>query len=481
MKNFFYFLLGFVIVSAFMLSSAFAGKHFFKSESSVTPQAGVWANSTGIEYNNDNGLWIYQNNPVLTTTAGYKYLSVAVATCEGAGLWSSVSIYPSVRVIPSVTFDGIQLPTLSLASIQAAYPACPLPPCDPPNAVNPLGQCVPCPSGVFLVTGYCVPSCDYSNAYVPGELYNPPGGTGTCVMPPCGPGQTTNSEGRCIPNCEEGKKLDAVNGTCVLDCYYGTHEENGQCVNDCMPGFMVDAETGSCIEEHGCLSGEDMCHGLCMSQCLPGEARNPKDCTCIAPAPDCPFGQHEENGVCVATPVSCPPGSHFDQTTHTCKQDPLDQEEDKTIVTNPDGTITETITRTVTISNGSGGTITGTTTTVTNTNPGTGNSNSNTTVSPPSIDKYESPEHKLNWEGWNSQAKRFANEGPLKVLKVIQGYIQSLDVEPEAPSFDFIVWGHHFNVNLSAFDPLAQACRFFLGLSMTIGFGWFIYRLFGVA
>jgi len=487
MKNILYFFLGFSVVTALLCSTCLAvdGTRFFHSKGALnSSQAYAYA---GIEYNNDNGSWILGERILSPSTVGYVYGTVASAYCSGNGVWGQLSIYPGVKYVPSAQLPGTSLPYddtryLTAANLATMYgQTCPPPPCDPPNALNPLGECVPCPSGVFLVTGYCVPSCDYSNAYVPGELYNPPGGTGTCVMPPCGPGQTTNSEGRCVPDCPEGKKIDATNGTCVLDCYYGTHEENGQCVNDCQPGFMVDAETGACVEERGCLSGEEMCHSLCMPSCLPGETRNQKDCTCTAPAPKCPFGQHEENGVCVASPVNCPPGSHFDQATHTCKADPLETETNETTTENPDGTITTVHNEYITMSDGNGGTISGTVTRTTTSNPSTGGSSSSTSFTPPNIEKYESPEHTLDWSGWNSQAGRFANEGPLKVLKVIKGYIDALDVEPEAPSFDFVVWGHHFNVNLSAFDPLAQAVRFFLGVSLTIGFGWFIYRLFGVA
>ena len=86
----------------------------------------------------------------------------------------------------------------------------------------------------------------------------------------------------------------------------------------------------------------------------------------------------------------------------------------------------------------------------------------------------------MNWDGWNSQKKRFAEEGPLMILKKLQGLVESFDVQPQTPEFTFIVGGQSFNVNLHAFDELAQATRFLLGCFMTIGAVTFGYRIFGL-
>jgi len=453
------------------------------------------------EYNLDTGHWSIAPSAPATSR---KPASVAVAYCSGPGTWSSVSIYPSTSYQSSTSFQGTSLPydetrSLTAAKLKTMYGnTCPPPPCDPPNALNPSGECVNCPSGVFLVTGYCVPECDYSHPYIPGELYNPPEGTGTCVMPDCGTGQVQNAEGRCVPNCPVGQKIDTVTGICVADCPYGTHEVSGECINDCLPGFYKDAETGSCVEERGCLPGEEFIRGVCVNKCLPGETRN-DDGGCDPAPVNCPFGQHEENGVCVATKVNCPPGMTFDSSLNTCTPDDIQEVAHREVVDNQDGTYTEIRTNTVTTTDGttteqgaSGGTISGTvTTTTTGTIPaagpsGTGDgflpgqSTSTTSFSPPEIDKYESPEHILNWDGWNSQKKRFAEEGPLMILKKLQGLVKSFDVEPQTPEFTFIVGGHSFNVDLHAFDDLARATRFLLGCFMTIGAVTFGYRIFGL-
>jgi len=221
------------------------------------------------------------------------------------------------------------------------------PPCAPPNALNAHGVCVPCPTGEFFVgDDTCIPLCDYSHPYRPGDLYNP--GSGTCVQPPCGSGQVLNDDGRCVPNCPEGKKLDVVTGACVADCPYGTTWNGTTCANDCPAGQMKDGETGACIKAYDCLPGEEIVNGVCAYKCLEGETRKP-DGSCTTVAPNCPFGQHEEGGKCVATSVSCPSGSTFDTVTLKCKSAPVLLTENTTKTTAPDGTITETKTHSTTI------------------------------------------------------------------------------------------------------------------------------------
>lgn len=505
MRSLLYFLLGFFLVFALALSADAADGFRFFYSADLTILGQVYAAPGPPSFNSTTNQWDGPPPYALTPPdTGYKNATVAAAYCSGAGVWSNLSIYPNSRYFGGVSFEGTMLPydqtrSLTTAALHSKYGnTCPPPPCDPPNALNPAGECVNCPSGVFLVTGYCVPECDYSHPYIPGELYNPPEGTGTCVMPDCGTGQVQNTEGRCVSNCPEGQKIDTVTGTCVSDCPYGTHEVDGECINDCLPGFYKDAETGSCVEERGCLPGEEFIQGICVNKCLPGETRN-ADGGCDPAPVNCPFGQHEENGVCVASKVNCPPGMTFDSSLNTCTQDAIEVVAEREVVDNQDGTYTETRTTTVTTTNGttteqgaSGGTISGTvTTTTTGTIPaagpsGTGDgflpgqSTTTTNFSPPEINKYESPEHILNWDGWNSQKKRFAEEGPLMILKKLQGLVESFDVEPQTPEFTFIVGGHSFNVDLHAFDELAQATRFLLGCFMTIGAVTFGYRIFGL-
>lgn len=502
MKNFLFFLLGFTIVFAACIAYAgsYPGECIKILYTQGAPDTGTSTLQayTELSFDSVNGI-LLQSSPAYMSREGTYYLRALLYYWD-ADRWVKKSETINFRASP-----GLQLPAnsqlisdIQVATINAALgTGCGPPPCNPPNYINPIGECVPCPSGVFLVTGYCVPNCDYSRPYIPGELYNPPDGTGTCVMPDCGPGQKTDAEGRCVPDCAENQKIDTVSGSCVYDCPYGTHEVDGECMNDCLPGFYKDAETGSCVEERGCLPGEDFVNGLCVNKCLPGETRAP-DGSCIAAPVNCPFGQHLENGKCVASKVNCPPGSSFDPSVNTCTADPIEQEEDRLVVDNGDGTFTETRTVTTTTSDGTavigtsqGGSISGTITSVTTgTIPqegyppsggfAAGEASTETTITPPSVDKYESPERSLNWDSWNSQKRRFAEEGPMKILKKLQGLLESFDVEPETPSFDFVIGGHHFDVNLHAFDDIAAGVRFLFGCFMTIGAVTFGYRIFGL-
>jgi len=202
-------------------------------------------------------------------------------------------------------------------------------------------------------------------------------------------------------------------------------------------------------------------------------------------------------GVYAVNPtITVAPGTTFDESLHTCTQDEVEINEEKTVVDNQDGTYTETKTTTVTTTNGtvtvdgsSGGSVSGTVTTTTGPIPATGTggngvtpggTGTNTTFSPPNVAKYESPPHSINWEGWNSQKKRFAESGPLHVLEKVKTLFEGFDVEPVTPEWEFSVGGHSFNVNLHAFDELAGGVRFLLGCFMTIGAVAFAYRIFGL-
>lgn len=352
--------------------------------------------------------------------------------------------------------------------------------CEPPKAINFSGQCVLCPSGTFVLgTDQCIPHCNYSHSYIPGEIYNPTDGQGTCVMPPCGTGQTTNEEGRCIPNCAEGQKLNVTTGACEMDCPYGTHEDNAQCVNDCPEGLVKDGETGDCIPEPICDEGTELYHGTCVLKCQTGQSRN-EEGVCVEPTVECPFGQHKnEQGQCVASPVNCPQGTVWDAVAKACKTSPVTQQETGQTVTNSDGSTTTTTTITTTYSNGTGGsTSSSSTTTTTTTN--NGGQDTETTFTPPNIPKYLSPEHKLNFDGVYSQARRMSEDGPIKLLHHVKEIVEWFDLEPETPVFNASVGGHSFNIDLSPFDGIAKICRFLLSCAMTIGVFWFGFRLFGI-
>lgn len=498
MRNLLYFLLGFTVVGAivFAANCSFAS---YPGECTATFQTSPLAKTVDYDLKTIDSYSVSSTGSI-TPIASLKKRAVTYYAYDYAqayfenGIWK-VASQVNLAQHSSAKLADIQVSSITPLAMLSAAPSCPQA-CDPPNHINPLGECVNCPSGVFLVTGYCVPNCDYSHPYIPGELYNPPEGTGTCVMPECGEGQKEDAEGRCVPDCGENQKIDTVTGTCVYDCPYGTHEVNGECINDCLPGFYKDAETGSCVEERGCLPDEDFVNGLCVRKCLPGETRGP-DGSCAAAPVNCPFGQHEENGKCVASKVNCPPGTSFDSALNTCKEDAVQQTSTAEVVHNGDGTYTETRTNITTISSGeiadgvsTGGTVSGTVVTIiTGTIPAAGTSGPGSTegttetameFSPPDVQQYERPPRSINWDSWNSQKRRFAEEGPLKILRKLQGLFESLDVQPVTPSFDFVVGGHTFNVNLHAFDELAEATRFLMGCFMTIGAVTFGYRIFGL-
>jgi len=477
MKNFLLFLLGFVLV--FSAGLAFAGYPGECKFVFYTNQGGF---SSEYSFQSLDSVTLYPTGGIsgliktLKNPGGYTNYGVQEGYFE-SGSWHMIGMaYNNQKVVGAP--GGPVIGILNPDGISAVMPACPPPPCEPPNAINASGNCVPCPSGNFA-GDYCIPLCDYSHAYIPDMIYNPEGAT-TCVQPPCGSGQIANAEGRCVPNCGEGEKLDTMTGACVPDCVFGTHAEGATCVPDCGPGYMKDGETGTCIPNHDCLSGEEIVNGECAPRCLPGEIRDGTG-VCRSPAATCPFGQHkDENDQCVSTPVNCPPGTAFNETEHTCKAAPVQQDQNTTVVNNPNGGTTTTTNNTTTISNGSGGSMTAGSTTVTTTGAGGIGGTTNTTYTPPDLAKYESPPHSLNWEGWNSQVRRAAEEGPVKLLHKVKDIVAWFDVQPAAPVFQASVGGHSFNIDLSMFDGIAAVCRFVFSCLMTVGVFWFGFRLFGL-
>jgi len=482
-RNILYFLLGFIFVTGLLLRTAFAGypgecTQIFSTKT-FAETTSAYATQTTDSVTTDSVGQIYAVNTLKPAPVTYAKYTVVNVYYEG-GAWNNAGSLLNVKFTGAPLGIELSAANWSAAGMLAAKPACTPPPCDPPKALNGAGVCVTCPSGLFSVgDDVCIPQCDYSRAYIPGNLYNPPGGS-FCVQPPCGSGQIANDEGRCVPNCPENQKVDFASGSCVLDCIFGTHADGGVCVNDCPEGQMRDAETGSCINQYDCYSGEELCHSACVPKCLPGETRDPRNCQCMPSVGDCPFGQHMEGGKCVATTVNCPPGTAFDASAHTCKPVAATVTAVKSpTVTDPDGTTHTTTTNTV--STGGDSPTEGTTTTTTTTN--TDGSVEESTSYTPSVgnpSKYESPPHTLDWSAWNSQVKRAAETGPVKLLQHVSEIVAWFDVVPEAPSFTGVIGGHSFNVNLSAFDGVAEVTRFFLSCLMTVGVFWFGYRLFGL-
>lgn len=496
MKNFLYFLLGFTIFFCvpFYAYAAYpglcSGVFYVVTEPTYTYTTNFASHLTFIEtitYNQSNGSLSYTSTPWPGIDTGQPYSAPATDVQmisvfkDSTNHWTNVGVATTLVRLRPAAFAQLQAIGKEVPSLQDSNYTCPQT-CFFPNAVDPSGNCVPCPSGTFSIgTNVCVPLCNYGHPYIPGQLYNPADGQGTCVAPPCGSGQIANSEGRCVPNCPTDKKLDIVTGACVADCPYGTHWDTATstCKNDCPTGQMKDAETGSCIQQYNCDQGYELVNGKCATVCLPGEARDHNG-KCISAEPNCPFGQHKENGVCVANPVTCPVGSTWDAATVSCKVTPIQNTEHKTVVNNTDGTVTNNNTQNITISNGNGGNLSGSVNTTTIINPGTGESNTTTTITPPAVQKYKSPEHKLNWDGWNSQIKRASTDGPVKLLEHVKEIVSWLDIPPQAPSIDGVIWGHTLHFDLHAFDGIAEMCRFFLSCFMTIGVFWFGFRLFGI-
>jgi len=474
LKNFLFFLLGFLLVAVYTISHAtdYVSGNNYACEAQFASycEGGKVAHFTIQSVSGGGGY----------ASEGTCNANIPANSLSATNYTSNVG--PCARRPDLGNYWGYVVTTFGISYIVGVPTP---PPCVSPNALNAAGICVLCPSGQFTVgQDYCIPSCDYSRPYEPGNLYQP--GTGTCVMPPCGTGQIADSDGRCVPNCPTGEKIDVATGACVADCIFGTTWDATlqTCKNDCPPGQMKDGETGSCITAYECLPGEEIVNGACAPKCLSGELRK-TDGSCLAAATNCPFGQHEEDGVCVATAVKCPDGNTWDPVTKTCKSAPVQVTKTETKTTSPTGIVTETITESTTITTGSsptsaGSTVTGSVTGTTTTDPGTGTTTSNKTYTPASVQKYESPKHELNWDSWNSQVKRAATEGPVRLLTHVQEIVGWFDVEAEAPVFHPVVGGHEFTIDLSMFNGIAEACRFLFACGMTIGVFWFGYRLFGL-
>lgn len=481
-KNFLFFLLGFFIVFATgIANAAYPGVCHFVAYYSYQSADNEAFNHTSFQVDEAQGRVTAVTESGLTYGVYPYKVSVEIFyrdTPSGPFIRAGYASGSS----RTSTGQGISLgsPQTYFAQLAAlsASANCPAP-CEAPNAKNNAGQCVPCPSGVFdVLTDQCIPQCNFANPYVPGEIYNPGDGQGTCIAPPCGSGQVADAEGRCQPNCPVGQKINITTGSCVLDCGFGNHEVEGQCVPDCEEGLYKDAETGQCLPNPECQEGEDLVDNICMPKCDNDETRD-ENGQCVGPELQCPQGQHkDEQGSCVPDPPVCPSGTTYDQVSKTCKSSPVLQETHTEVQQNADGTTTTSETTTTTTSNGHGGTSTSSSSTTTTTSS-SGGSDTETTYTPPNVEKYTSPPHQLDWSGWNYQIRRISEQGPVKLLHDVKAIIDSFDVEPETPVFHPVVAGHEFVIDLSPFDGLAAVVRFLLSVGMTIGIFWFGFKLFG--
>ena len=233
---------------------------------------------------------------------------------------------------------------------------------DPSNPPS----CVCDPAWERNYAGLCVlAACnDLNERRCPGDV------TRCC----CDLGYSRDSNGVCVSICAVGQHYDSGAGACVCDttlaapvlgscpaCLAGTNEQAGvpdladfvaplrcECLSGyvrdgagvcqysptvCTPGpnEMVDPnDSTQCI----CIAGYERCDGDCIAECPSGQARNPADCSCVTPPPNCTAGLNEQAGVpdlsyppaCVCDDghtrtngVCCPNGTEYDTVDGRCE------------------------------------------------------------------------------------------------------------------------------------------------------------------
>lgn len=89
----------------------------------------------------------------------------------------------------------------------------------------------------------------------------------------------------------------------------------------------------------------------------------------------------------------------------------------------------------------------------------------------------------LNFESLKALSGAMTSVFPFNLLSQVSSVYDSLVREPQAPAFDVsLPLGNTVHVDLSIFDSLASACRFLVGLLLTVGVVYYIVRFYrGVA
>ena len=187
-----------------------------------------------------------------------------------------------------------------------------LPACPPGTQrdVNQPTRCTPpppqCPQGYETSNGRCVPECEQGTKRDPYGYCTPPrcpDGTypnlrGQCAPPPCPQGYDT-LQGQCVPPCDEGETRDE-NGRCVppdTGCPQGWESWHGTCLPPCQQDYARDRQTGACLPpDNGCRQGQEKYRGQCVPLCETGQLRDAKG-RCVNPG--CPQGTETFRGKCL--------------------------------------------------------------------------------------------------------------------------------------------------------------------------------------
>jgi len=200
------------------------------------------------------------------------------------------------------------------------YGRCEVPPCDPPNAINPQGNCVNCPTGIFDLAGNCMPYCGHATLETVGSII-PNTGFGYCQVPPCTAGEI-NTDGKCYPNCaDQGKTYNKVTGLCESNCAPDTvyNETEDRCMPRCGQGEIW--QEANAWTEAGCIpsttplpecktingvTGVRNAEGKCMYTPLTpldcAEGYEPVGLDCVQRPIDCGEGKHQEGDKCIDNP-----------------------------------------------------------------------------------------------------------------------------------------------------------------------------------
>lgn len=76
---------------------------------------------------------------------------------------------------------------------------------------------------------------------------------------------------------------------------------------------------------------------------------------------------------------------------------------------------------------------------------------------------------KFNWGSAHKLLGAMQTAWPFNLLLSLRGLFAPLESSPVAPSFDYVVWGHTYNVSLSRFDGIASITRWVFSVLLISG------------
>jgi len=252
-------------------------------------------------YDTDNQWHLYSNN---STTTDYTATSFATL--------------PTLPI--SLPSGGCDSRCVSPQVFSDVTGKCETPPCEPPNAINPQGNCVNCPSAVFDLAGNCMPYCGHATLEEVGAIIPNTGG-GFCLVPPCTAGEI-NNEGKCYPNCANvGKTYNKETGLCESNCSPDT--VYSEAVDRCIPRCGVGEKwiEANAWTEAGCVPSTAPLPECKTINGITGVRNFEGKCTYTPLTPlDCADGYEPVGLDCVQRPIDCGEGKH--QEGDNCVDNP---------------------------------------------------------------------------------------------------------------------------------------------------------------